>query len=91
MADFSDLALHLAKTGMVAARRADGSSGNFVRRVCEAAALGRGEVRARTKQEAHIVDPYRAPDKILDRMIEQVDALLPAIVAALNGRSSAPH
>lgn len=91
LADFSDLAAHLSKTGMVVARRADGTSGTFVRRVSEAAALGRGEVRARTRDEAEIVDPFRAPDKVLDRMFEQVDSLLPAVVAVLSGRSGPPH
>lgn len=81
LADFSDLTAHLSKTGMVVARRADGTSGNFVRRVSDAAALGRGEIRARTRDEAEIVDPFRAPDKILERMVEQVDTLLPAVVA----------
>lgn len=89
LADFSDLAAHLSKTGMAAAGRADRSSETFVRRVCEAAALGRGEVRARTKEEAEIVDPFRAPDKVLERMIDQIDALLPAVVAVLGGRF--PH
>lgn len=81
LADFSDLTAHLSKTGMVVARRADGASGTFVRRVSDAAALGRGEVRARTRDEAEIVDPFRAPDKILERMVEQVDTLLPAVVS----------
>lgn len=84
LADFSDLAGHLARSAAVWPERSPLSSGSFVRRVSEAAVRGRGEVRARTREEAEIVDPFRASDRLLERMIEQVDALLPSIISALD-------
>lgn len=86
-ADFSDLAAHVVDSDTLATRQSDGPVGTFVRRVSEAAARGRGGFRARTKEESEIVDPFRASDKILERMTGKVDALLPAVVAIFAGRS----
>lgn len=83
LADFSDLAAHLLRSNLADLPRSSSSTDNFVRAVSDAVTRCRGEVRARTAEEAEIIDPYRRPDKVLDRMIQQVDALVPAIATVL--------
>lgn len=83
LADFSDLAEHLLEASQNELVPTATSNPTNLSELSVAAARARGEVRARTKEEAEIVDPYRAPDKVLERMFEQVEQLLPPVVAVL--------
>jgi protein-tyrosine phosphatase len=85
LADFADVAAHLQKAAARSVLSLEPSEGTFVRRLTVTVARERGEVRARTLPEAEIVDPFRAPERVLERMFNQVDALLPAIVSVLVG------
>lgn len=81
LADFSDLAAYLAGRHQTSGALRAEAPWSFVRRVSQLAALGRDEVRARTVEEAEIVDPFRRSDKMLERMIQQADTLLDPIVS----------
>jgi protein-tyrosine phosphatase len=85
LTDFSDLASHLLRTRSNDYEWSDRRD-NFVRCVAAAVAQIRDEVQPRSKKEAEIIDPYRAPSKIVDLMIEQVDGLLPSIASVFGGR-----
>lgn len=85
LADFSDLAAHLQSTAAVDIEQVVAPATNFVRGISDVAVRSRGEVRVRTREESEIVDPFRAPDKVLERMVHQVDRLLPPIVRAFAG------
>lgn len=86
LADFSDICSRIIQLGYPGLRddvapqnKADGLAS-----LVEAATRTRGEVPARTTEQAEIVDPFRRADKILDAMIEQVEHLLPPVAAVLN-------
>lgn len=91
LADFSDLAAHLADSDVNGVTPAVPTAQNLVREVSEMVALGRSEVQPRTAQEAEIVDPYGRPAKVLDQMLRQVDALVPPIGSVLASRAELRH
>jgi protein-tyrosine phosphatase len=83
LADFSDIAVRLAEAELGDQSVLGTESGSFVRQMSVAATRARGEVRARTAEEAAIVDPFRRPEKVVGEMVHQVDALLRPIVSVL--------
>lgn len=86
LADFSDLAAHMA--GSIIPMHSDTET--FVHRVGLAAGPMRSRVQPRTSEEAEIIDPFRQSKRIFEHMFAQVDRLLPPIVGVLTGSASAP-
>jgi len=81
LADFADLAAHLLQADPQRLEGAEIAGDGLVRRISETASRSRGEVRARTRDEADIIDPFRQPDKVLGHMVGQVGQLLPPIIS----------
>jgi protein-tyrosine phosphatase len=79
LADFSDLARAMGQ----APQLTEGKP-NVVGGIATAATLHRHLINPRTADQADIVDPYRRPAAVFDQMVEQVQTLLPPIVAVLS-------
>ncbi|AKU16100.1 hypothetical protein [Luteipulveratus mongoliensis] len=79
VADLSDLT-----EGMSAADAEpsflDDPNDSRVARIISAAARRRGEIHARTGEEAAIVDPFRRGPEVFDQMAAQIAVLLPNVI-----------
>lgn len=83
LADFSDL-VGQVPDGPLEAGPMDRPDEGRLTRLARAAARERGTVNARPDTEAAIVDPIGQPDAVYAQMADQVEALLPAVLAGLN-------
>lgn len=86
LADFSDLAARMVGVDIPA--RA--GVGSFVRTISVSAEEARGDVQARTNEDAEIVDPFRQSEKVFEHMFSQVERFLPPIIAVLLGAVPEP-
>lgn len=83
LADLADVCERLLESSYMELERDGGEAKNTVTRVVDAATRVRSEVRARTSEEAAIVDPFRRSDKVFDAMFTQIEELLPSVIAVL--------